>query len=213
MSPPPAGEFGLIRWIADRTPPDARVPVGIGDDCAVVRFTPGAEVLVTTDMLMDGRHFRLDRDGPAAVGFKALAVNLSDIAAMAGRPVAAVVAVALPCAGAIDVARGLVEGLAPLAARFGVALAGGDTNAWDGPLVISITLFGEAVAPGPVRRAGAEPGDAIFVTGPLGGSLFRGRHLRPAPRIVEAQVCARHGAVEGDDRPVRWTGIRLETHS
>jgi thiamine-monophosphate kinase len=184
-SDPPPGEFGLIRWIAGRTAAHARVPVGIGDDCAVVTFTPGADVLVTTDMLMDGRHFRLERDGPLAVGYKALGVNLSDIAAMAGRPVAAVVAVALPRATAPEVARGLFEGMAPLADEFEVALAGGDTNAWDGPLVVSITVLGEAVAPGPVRRSGAEPGDLIYVTGPLGGSLL-GRHLRPRPRIREA---------------------------
>ena len=73
-----------------------------------------------------------------------------------------------------------------LADRFGVDLVGGDTNAWDGPLVISVTLLGEATARGAVRRAGARPGDAILVTGPLGGSLFAGRHLRPEPRIAEA---------------------------
>jgi thiamine-monophosphate kinase len=144
-----------------------------------------AEALVTVDMLMDGRHFRLDRDGPEAVGYKALAVNLSDIAAMAGIPVAAVVAVALPRASAVAVAKGLHAGMAPLAERFGVDLVGGDTNAWDGPLVVSVTVLGEATARGPVRRSGARPGDAILVTGPLGGSLL-GRHLRPEPRVAEA---------------------------
>ncbi len=74
----------------------------------------------------------------------------------------------------------------PLVERFGVDLVGGDTNAWDGPLVISVTLIGEATERGAVRRAGAMPGDAIFVTGPLGGSLAAGRHLRPEPRIAEA---------------------------
>jgi thiamine-monophosphate kinase len=74
----------------------------------------------------------------------------------------------------------------PLAERFGVDLVGGDTNAWDGPLVISVTLLGEATELGAIRRAGAMPGDVIFVTGPLGGSLAAGRHLRPAPRIAEA---------------------------
>jgi thiamine-monophosphate kinase len=123
--------------------------------------------------------------GPEAVGYKALAVNLSDIAAMAGVPVAAVVAVALPRAGAVAIAQGLYAGMTPLAERFGLGLVGGDTNAWDGPLVISVTVLGEATPRGAVRRAGAQPGDAIFVTGPLGGSL-RGRHLRPEPRIAEA---------------------------
>jgi thiamine-monophosphate kinase len=183
----PSGEFELIDWIRARSRASGRTILGIGDDCAVLRFTPGAETLVTTDMLMDGRHFRLDQHGPEAVGFKALAVNLSDIAAMAGLPVAAVVSVALPREGTVAVAQGLHAGMVPLAERFGVDLVGGDTNAWDGPLVISVTLLGEATPRGPVRRAGAQPGDVILVTGPLGGSL-RGRHLRPEPRIAEAMA-------------------------
>jgi thiamine-monophosphate kinase len=179
------GEFGLIDWIRDQTPVHARTVRGIGDDCAVLRPSPGADWLVTTDMLMDGRHFLLERDGPEAVGFKAIGVNLSDIAAMAGRPVAAVVSVALPRDRAEEVARGIHRGMLGLADRFGVDLVGGDTNAWDGLLVVSVTLLGEVSARGPVLRSGARPGDAILVTGPLGGSLL-GRHLRPEPRIAEA---------------------------
>ncbi len=129
-------------------------------------------------MLMDGRHFRLAEVEPAEVGYKALAVNLSDIAAMAGVPVAAFVAVALPRGTAVEVAKGLHAGMVPLLDRFGVALAGGDTNAWDGPLVVTVTLIGESTERGAIRRSGAKPGDAVLVTGPLGGSL-RGRHLRP----------------------------------
>jgi len=183
-----SGEFGLIDWIRqrERPRPGGWTSLGIGDDCAILRVPSGSELLVTTDMLMDGRHFRLQQDGPEAVGYKALGVNLSDIAAMAGVPRAAVVAVALPRDEAVTVAQGLHAGMRPLAERFGVDLVGGDTNAWDGPLVISVTLLGEATARGAVRRAGAMPGDAIFVTGPLGGSLAAGRHLRPEPRIAEA---------------------------
>ncbi len=184
------GEFGLIAWIRERSrSTSGRVSLGIGDDCSGLALTPGAEVLVTTDMLMDGRHFRLGEATPGEVGYKALAVNLSDIAAMAGVPVAAFVAVALPGDSAVEVARGLLEGMMPLLDRFGVALAGGDTNAWDGPLVVSITVVGEATARGAVRRSGARAGDAILVTGPLGGSLL-GRHLRPTPRIDEALALA-----------------------
>ena len=97
-------------------------------------------------MLMDGRHFRLERDGPEAVGYKAMGVNLSDIAAMAGIPRAAVVAVALPRGAAVEVAQGLHAGLSASAERFGVDMVGGDTNAWDGPLVIAVTLLGQATA-------------------------------------------------------------------
>ena len=186
------GEFDLIRWIRDRSTSSSQVPLGIGDDCALIAPTPGRELLVTTDMLMDGRHFRLTETDPAAVGFKALAVNLSDIAAMAGVPLAAFVAVALPRGEAVSIAHGLHAGMAPLAARFGVTLAGGDTNAWDGPLVVSITVLGETGPTGAVRRSGARPGDVVVVTGPLGGSLASGRHLRPEPRINEAlQITAR----------------------
>ena len=185
----PIGEFGLIGWIRQRSKSEGRVLLGIGDDCASLRFTPGREVLVTTDMLMDGRHFRLGESSAAEVGYKALAVNLSDIAAMAGIPVAAFVAVALPRGAAVDVAKGLHAGMAPLAESFGVTLAGGDTNAWDGPLVITVTLIGETTERGAIRRSGAKPGDAILITGPLGGSLL-GRHLRPIPRGREALAIA-----------------------
>ncbi|WP_435018659.1 thiamine-phosphate kinase [Tundrisphaera sp. TA3] len=182
---PTQTEFGLIAWIRDKARGGERVAAGIGDDCAGLRLTPGAEVLVTTDMLMDGRHFILKDSSPEEVGYKAMAVNLSDVAAMAGIPVAAFVSVALPRGSAVEVGQGLIAGMMPLADRFGVALAGGDTNAWDGPLVVSVTVVGEATGRGPVRRSGAQPGDAILVTGALGGSL-RGRHLRPEPRVAEA---------------------------
>jgi thiamine-monophosphate kinase len=179
------GEFALIDWIRRRTRVGPRTRAGIGDDCAVLAAQAGSGWLVTTDMLMDGRHFVLERDGAEAVGYKALGVNLSDIAAMAGVPLAAVVAVALPRSGAADVARGLHAGMSRLAERFQVDVVGGDTNAWDGPLVIAVTLMGEPSPRGPVFRSGARPGDAILVTGPLGGSLL-GRHLRPEPRVAEA---------------------------
>ena len=182
---PPTGEFGLIAWLRERTRTGSGVTLGIGDDCSILRPTSGASLLVTTDMLMDGRHFRLGEASAAEIGYKAMAVNLSDIAAMAGIPVAAFVAVALPKGSAIEVAQGLHAGMAPLAEAFGVTLAGGDTNAWDGPLVVCVTLIGETTARGAVTRSGAKAGDAILVTGPLGGSLS-GRHLRPIPRIREA---------------------------
>lgn len=185
--PLPFGEFDLIRWIRGRTTAGGSTVLGIGDDCAILKPSAGRELLVTTDMLMDGRHFRLAEAGPEAVGAKAMGVNLSDVAAMAARPVAAVVAVALPNRGgkAVEIARGLHAGFLSMAGRFGVALVGGDTNAWDGPLVVCVTVFGETTSRGAVRRSGARPGDAIFVTGPLGGSLL-GRHLTPEPRVLEA---------------------------
>jgi thiamine-monophosphate kinase len=137
-------------------------------------------------MLLEGRHFRLDQCSAYDVGRKAMGVNLSDIAAMAGTPRAAVVAVALPLDRAEEIARELHRGLASLGHKYGVALVGGDTNAWDGPLVVSVTLYGEAHPRGSVLRAGARPGDRIAVTGPMGGSIL-GRHLEPIPRLAEAR--------------------------
>lgn len=192
----PAGEFDLIERFRRRIGSNAsRVSIGIGDDCAALRFpesaAPGApELLVTTDMLMDGRHFDLRVHDPVAAGRKAMGVNLSDIAAMAGEPLAAVVSVALPRRGASELAEALMEGLWGMAREFGVELIGGDTNGWDGPLVISVTLFGQAGPRGPIRRSGARAGDRILVTGPLGGSLA-GRHLEPRPRVAEAAALAR----------------------
>ncbi len=177
------GEFEYIAWLRARTPTDPRVLIGPGDDCAAL--TPLArELLVTTDMLMDGTDFVLPEVGPRRVGRKAMAVNLSDIAAMAGTPTAAVVSVALPRDGR-ELAQELYLGLREVADAFGVALVGGDTNTWDGPLVISVTAMGEATARGPVRRSGARPGDWVFVTGPLGGSIL-GHHLDFTPRVRES---------------------------
>jgi thiamine-monophosphate kinase len=136
-------------------------------------------------MLTDGVDFRLAEADPRRIGRKALAVNLSDIAAMAGRPTAAFVAVALPREGAARLARELCEGMLPLAERYGVTLAGGDTNTWDGPLVISVTLMGQATWNGPVLRSGAKPGDKILVTGHFGGSIL-GHHFDFDPRVREA---------------------------
>jgi thiamine-monophosphate kinase len=196
------GEFALIDWIRRQEPErpiDSWTRVGIGDDCAILGVGEGSgagcDLLITTDMLMDGRHFRLGQDGPEAVGYKAMGVNLSDIAAMAGIPRAAVVAVALPRDHAVEIARGLHAGMRGLADRFSVDLVGGDTNAWDGPLVVTITVLGHATVRGAVRRSGARPGDAILVTGPLGGSLVSGRHLKPEPRIAEALAIHRAAAI------------------
>jgi thiamine-monophosphate kinase len=176
-------EFDYIAWLRSRTPADPRVSVGPGDDCAVLAPS-GRPLLVTTDLLTDGTDFILSEVGPRAAGRKAMAVNLSDIAAMAGRPTAAVIAVALPRGGRA-VGEELYVGIRAVADEFGVAVVGGDTNSWDGALVVAVTLFGEATPRGPVLRSGARPGDWVFVTGPVGGSI-RGRHLTPTPRVREA---------------------------
>jgi thiamine-monophosphate kinase len=195
-------EFAYIDWLRRRTPPDPRVLLGPGDDAAAVHFSPNVPCLVTTDMLLEGSCFRLPEAGPRLVGRKAMAVNLSDIAAMAGRPVAAVVSVGLPRHGGRALAEELFLGLREVADAFQTAIVGGDTNSWDGPLVISVTLLGEATPRGVVKRSGARPGDWLLVTGPLGGSIL-GKHLDFTPRVREAlhlhDLVALHAMIDISD--------------
>jgi thiamine-monophosphate kinase len=136
-------------------------------------------------MLLEGSCFILGEAGARRIGRKAMAVNLSDIAAMAGRPVAAVVSFGLPREGGQALAEELYLGLRDVADTFGTAIIGGDTNSWNGPLSISVTLIGEATERGPVCRSGAKLGDNLLLTGPLGGSI-RGKHLDFTPRVKEA---------------------------
>jgi thiamine-monophosphate kinase len=159
--------------------------LGPGDDAAVLRLADGAECAVTVDLLTDGVDFRIGEVAPGRVGRKALAVSISDIAAMAARPLAAVIALALPRRGGKQLAIGLYEGLIPLAEKYDMSIAGGDINSWDGPLVISTTVIGQITARGPLCRHGARPGDRIVVTGQFGGSIL-GRHLDFDPRVDEA---------------------------
>jgi len=193
-----AQEFHYIRWLRSQTTADPRVLVGPGDDCAVLP-APTRPIVITTDMLMDGTDFIVSEVGPRRAGRKAMAANLSDIAAMAAVPVAAVVSVALPhlakqgTDAPSTFAEQLYLGLRDIADAFGVPIVGGDTNSWANPLVISVTAFGEVTERGAVLRSGAKPGDWIFVTGPLGGSIRR-HHLDFTPRIREA--LALHAAVE-----------------
>ncbi|HEX3150700.1 MAG TPA: thiamine-phosphate kinase [Gemmataceae bacterium] len=186
------GEFAYIDWLRKRTPPAAGVLVGPGDDTAVLQ-PPKRPLLVTTDMLLEGSCFILAEAGARRVGRKAIAVNLSDIAAMAGVPTAAVVSVGLPRSGGRNLAEELYLGMREMADAFNVPLVGGDTNSWDGPLSISVTMLGEATERGLVLRSGAKLGDWIMVTGPLGGSI-RGHHLNFTPRVREA--LALHQAVD-----------------
>jgi thiamine-monophosphate kinase len=180
-------EFALIDWIRRRCGAHPAVRVGIGDDAAVLQPSGDAPSLVTVDLLMDGVDFLTAEASPFEIGRKALAVNLSDIAAMGGRPLAAFVATALPKARGLAFAQELHRGVLDLANEYKVAIAGGDTNSWNGPLVISITVWGEPIGSRPVLRGGARPGDWVMVTGSCGGSLPSGRHLACVPRCIEAE--------------------------
>ena len=183
-------EFALIEWIRTQVHDRDPVTLGIGDDAASLKTPSDRETLVAIDMLMEGVHFAFPSATPSLAGRKALAVNLSDIAAMAGRPTSAFVSVALPNARGMDFAREVHSGLIELANQHDVVIAGGDTNSWNGPLVISVTVIGEPIGPRPVCRSGARPGDWLFVTGALGGSLSSGRHLTFAPRLAEVRKLA-----------------------
>jgi thiamine-monophosphate kinase len=182
-------ESALLAWLRQRLPAHPCLRLGPGDDAALLRLADGPECLVTVDLVSDGVDFQLRSTDPRRIGRKALAVNLSDIAAMAGKPLAAVIAVALPRENAFDLAVELYEGLLPLAERFDLPIAGGDLQSWDGPLVISVTLLGQPTHRGPLLRSGARPGDKIVVTGAFGGSIL-GRHLDFDPRIDEALLLA-----------------------
>jgi len=184
-------EFELIEWIRARVRDRAPVTLGIGDDAACLQPAGDRETLVAIDMLMEGVHFTFPSATPQLAGRKALAVNLSDIAAMAGRPTAAFVSVALPNARGMQFASEVHEGLIQLANEYDVVIAGGDTNSWDGPLVISVTVVGEPLGPRPVCRHGALPGDWLFVTGAVGGSLSSQRHLTFSPRLAEVKQLAK----------------------
>ncbi len=198
----PFGEFAFIDWLRRRTPSATRVLIGPGDDTAALAWPTAAPCLVTTDMLLEGSCFLLDEAGPRRVGRKAMAVNLSDIAAMAGVPVAAVVSVGLPRKGGRILAEELYLGLREAADAFDTAVVGGDTNSWDGPLVISVTVFGEATPRGPVRRNGAKAGDWLLATGAFGGSIL-GKHLDFTPRVREAlalhQAADLHAMIDVSD--------------
>jgi thiamine-monophosphate kinase len=193
------GEFEHIAWLRKQTPAHAGVLVGPGDDCAVLKLGP---TLVTTDMLLEGSHFKLAEHGPRRIGRKAMAVNLSDIAAMGGRPIAAFVSVGLPQRNTESLAQDLYAGMREVANAFETAIAGGDTNTWPGSLAISVTLIGEPSPQGPILRSGAMPGDWLLVTGPLGGSIL-GKHLDFTPRIREAlamqQFASLHAMIDISD--------------
>jgi thiamine-monophosphate kinase len=178
-------EADFLHWLREQLPEHRQVLLGPGDDAAVVRLAQSSDLVVTSDLLTDGVDFLLEECGPLRVGRKSLAVNLSDLAAMASRPVAIIVSLALPHTTALATARGFFKGLLPLAEEYDVAIAGGDTNTWEKGLVVSITALGETTAAGALTRSGAQVGDQILVTGDFGGSIL-GKHLDFEPRVREA---------------------------
>ncbi len=166
------GEFGLIRLIRQRV--RHRSPgtlLGIGDDAALLLLDAGSGLLVTTDMLLEGVHFRRGWGHPRALGRKAMAVNLSDIAAMGGRPLHALLGLAVPPDGpSLEDLEAILDGFEEEAATYGVTLVGGDTCASRSGLVLAVTLLGQVPTGRALLRSGARPGDGLWVTGMLGGA-------------------------------------------
>ena len=186
-------EFELIARLSASLPRNDSVIVAAGDDCAVLDLGAPEYILFKTDAVVEGVHFRPDTP-PEKIGRKALARCLSDIAAMAGKPGSALVTVALPADFNVERVEGIYAGLKLLAAEYGVAIVGGETTTNPERLLISIALLGSVEKERCVLRSGAKAGDAIFVTGRLGGSLHA-KHLDFEPRLNEARWLREHFTV------------------
>ena len=211
------GEFGLLQRIRRRVPSrPAAVSVGIGDDAAVLRMSPDRDLIVTTDMLVEAVDFDPAYGTFRQIGYKALAANLSDVAAMGGRPFAFLVGLAVPGRTSVRAVDEIYRGMLTLARRHRVALIGGDTSASPKGMLIAVTVLGEVEPGRAVTRSGARAGDRVYVTGTLGDScagleilkrrknrkrlqppagesyLIR-RHFFPAPRVVFGRFLGRRG--------------------
>ncbi len=221
------GEFGLIDLIKQDTIADPEgIELGIGDDAAAFWPAPGRLQLLTADMMVETVHFDLRWLSPWQLGYKSLAVNISDIAAMGGRPRQAAVSLALPQHSSIEFVTELYTGLKAIGREYGVNIIGGDTVSSPGPVVINVTLTGDVAATGMIRRSGARPGDLVIVTGCLGDSAaglawlaagnpaaqaarLTAAHQTPQPQVALGQAAAAAGATAMDDIS---DGLASETH-
>jgi thiamine-monophosphate kinase len=202
-TPKPLGELGLIEQIRRNfTHENKAVTLGIGDDCAILRPPSGCEVVVTTDFTLEGRHFRRDRHPPESVGHRCLARGLSDLAAMGATPIAAFLSLALPptmlneASGRAWTAR-FFDGLRALSELHDVPLAGGDTaespGGRAGLVLADIVLIGSAPKGQALRRSGASAGDALYVTGQLGGAAAElSTLLKRTARIASVKTTEGH---------------------
>lgn len=206
-----SGEFGFIDYINAVFPvPDGTV--GIGDDCAVLPAGEG-ELLFSTDLLMEGVHFLRSESSPEDVGWKAAAVNLSDIAAMGGKPVATFLSIALPKDAQGEWAERFIEGYRQISSQYDVPLLGGDTTSSLRDIAVNVGILGRCQSGKRLMRSGAKVGETIYVTGPLGDSaaglqaILKGirrseevktlieRHKRPLPRVDAGVILIQSGKV------------------
>ncbi|MEA2735723.1 MAG: thiamine-monophosphate kinase [Humisphaera sp.] len=190
-----AGEFDFIEWVRRQTARrDEHVLVPPGDDLAVLKWPADDLLIVGVDQVLDGVHFDSAVHAPRDIGRKVMNRNLSDCAAMACLPAAAVATVALPKTRDIEYAKELFLGMKAAADVFDFPIVGGDTASWDAPLAMTVTILGRSSGIPPITRNTAKPGDSIYVTGPLGGSIL-GRHMTFIPRVREARQLAQSGLV------------------
>jgi thiamine-monophosphate kinase len=214
----PRGELAWIERIRQRAANTARgagaLRLGIGDDCAILAPPRGHEIVVTTDMSLEGRHFRRDWHPAPSVGHRALARGLSDLAAMGARPLAAFLSLAVPRAVATEATwmEGFLDGLLALAAATKTPLAGGDTaEAACNDITIDIVLLGATPNGRALRRSGAQPGDRIFVTGSLGGSAVELATLSTSPyaKRTGGRVSSQPAGTQNPDHPHLYPQPRL----
>jgi thiamine-monophosphate kinase len=210
------GEHALLARLLARLPrPGAQILVGPGDDAAVIEPGRRTRLVLTTDALVEHVHFSRAWSSPADIGYKALAVNLSDLAAMGAVPRWALVSLALPATFEVDAAEALMSGLADLAAPHGVSIAGGNLTRSPGPLIVDVTAGGEVSPRKWLTRGGAKSGDELWLSGSVGGARAGlemlgeaggagldspdaiacvARHRRPEPRVRLGVAVARAGA-------------------
>ncbi|MBN1256374.1 MAG: thiamine-monophosphate kinase [Planctomycetes bacterium] len=185
-------ELDLIAWLRQRLRMRPDVIAGPGDDCAILNTSDCALLAATTDSLLEGKHFTAS-DDPRAVGYKTVAVSLSDLAAMGCSPRWALAGLGLRRGAGEDWVKGFAEGLIGCAEEYGLSLVGGDFTSSDAPTSITLTALGAPFPGGPIYRSGAQAGDLLIVTGSLGGSLS-GRHLGFIPRLQESEfLCKNYG--------------------
>ncbi|MGI9471784.1 MAG: thiamine-phosphate kinase [Rubripirellula sp.] len=177
-------ETSFLAYLRGRSRKLPQVAVGIGDDAAVLDSVDSQQ-LACVDQVIDGVDFVSAEHELKDIGYKSMAINLSDIAAMGGTPTSALISICLPSANPTRIAGEVYEGILEAAVEFQIAIAGGDITSYDGPLSIGVTLLGTVPQDAAFLRSGAQEGDAILVSGAVGGSIL-GRHLRPSPRVALA---------------------------
>ncbi len=177
-------ETQLIKRLTSRLKKDSTILKGVGDDSAVIKYKKNTYLLITTDILIEDVHFKIKKTKPELIGHKALACNISDIAAMGGKPKYAVISLGLPRDLDLNFADAIFKGIRKEAILYGIKIVGGDISS-SSKVIINITLIGFAKKKNLTFRDTAKVGDKIFVTGKLGGSQ-RGKHLSFRPRLNEA---------------------------